>query len=145
MVEHEIQYRVRYADTDKMGYIYYGHYPRLYEIGRSELLRSLGMTYQTFEDKLNVAMPVRAMNIRFVRSAYYDDLITIKTSVKHFSGSSIIFRSEIFNEKGKLMNAGEVSLVFVDAKTMRGCPAPQQLVDILDYTDSQDDSKSVNQ
>ena len=131
MVQHEIEYRVTYADTDKMGYIYYGHYPRLYEIGRAELLRSLGMTYQMFEDELKIAMPVKSLNIRFVRSAYYDELITIKTHVKNFSKSGIIFRSEIFNDKGKLMNAGEVSLAFVNADTMKGCSPPQELVDLI--------------
>jgi acyl-CoA thioester hydrolase len=131
MVQHEVKYRVRYADTDKMGYIYYGHYPRLYEIGRVELLRDLGMTYQMLEDELEISMPVRSLSIKFVRSAYYDELITIKTSVKSYSEQGVIFRSEIFNEKGKLMNAGDVSLAFVNAKTMKGCPPPKQLTDFF--------------
>lgn len=132
MKEHEVQYRVRYADTDKMGYIYYGHYPRLYEIGRVELLRSLGMTYSLLEDELELSMPVKSLDIRFVRSAYYDELITIKTKIKSYSQVGIIFRSEIFNEKGKLMNAGEVSLAFVNAKTMKGCPPPPALIAVIE-------------
>ena len=132
MVHHEVKYRVRYADTDKMGYIYYGHYPRLYEIGRVEWLRFMGMTYQTLEDKLNVSMPVRSLNIRFVRSAYYDEMITIRTFIKSYTDNGIIFRSEIFNEKGKLMNGGEVSLAFVDFKTMKGCKIPQELKDLIE-------------
>jgi acyl-CoA thioester hydrolase len=132
MAHHEVKYRVRYADTDKMGYIYYGHYPRLYEIGRVEWLRFMGMTYQTLEDKLEVSMPVRSLNIRFVRSAYYDELITIKTSIKSYTDNGIIFRSEIFNEKGKLMNAGDVSLAFVNFKTMKGCKIPKELKDLIE-------------
>lgn len=127
MKEHEVKYRVRYADTDKMGYIYYGHYPRLYEIGRVEWLRHMGMTYSMLEDKLEVSMPVRSLNIRFVRSAYYDELISIRTSIKSYTDNGIVFRSEIFNEKNKLMNAGEVSLAFVNAKTMKGCTIPMEL------------------
>ena len=132
MVHHEVKYRVRYADTDKMGYIYYGHYPRLYEIGRVEWLRHMGMNYSTLEDKLDVSMPVRSLNIRFVRSAYYDELITIKTFIKSYSDNGIIFRSEIFNEKGKLMNAGDVSLAFVSFKTMKGCTIPKELKDLIE-------------
>jgi len=132
MVHHEVKYRVRYADTDKMGYIYYGHYPRLYEIGRVEWLRFMGMSYSTLEDDLNVSMPVRSLNIRFVRSAYYDELITIRTGIKSYSENGIIFRSEIFNEKGKLMNAGDVSLAFVNFKTMKGCKIPKELKDLIE-------------
>ena len=132
MIHHEVKYRVRYADTDKMGYIYYGHYPRLYEIGRVEWLRYMGMTYQMLEDKLDVSMPVRSLNIRFVRSAYYDELITIRTFIKSYSDNGIIFRSEIFNEKNKLMNAGEVSLAFVNSKTMKGCKIPQELKTLIE-------------
>ena len=114
-----------------MGYLYYGHYAHYYEIGRVELLRYLGMSYRDMEDVHKVMLPVKSVQMRFLRPAYYDDVITVKTTLKQFIGSSLFFHTELFNEKGKLMNTGEVVLVCVDATTMRKCPPPKQFVELL--------------
>ena len=132
MLQHEIKRRVSYGETDKMGYLYYGHYAHYYEIGRVEFLRDLGMAYKSLEDDYKVMLPVKSSNMRFVRAGQYDDLITVRTILSEYSATGIVFKTELYNEAGKIMNAGEVRLAFVDSETMRGCPPPQDLSDLIE-------------
>lgn len=139
MYQHDFHKRVRYAETDKMGYLYYGHYAKYYEIGRVEMLRSLGLTYREMEDDWSVMMPVTSLQCRFVRPAYYDELLCIRTSLRELPGKFITFHVEIFNEKNKLVNGGSVRLCFVDTKTNKTVLAPDTLVNKLKpfFTDSE--------
>ena len=84
MYSFETQLRVRYGETDQMGYLYYGNYAQFYEVGRVETMRSLGMSYKTLETDYGILMPVMSMQVRYVRPAFYDDLLTIKTTIRHF-------------------------------------------------------------
>jgi len=127
---HEYQIHVRYADVDKMGYVYYGHYGRYYEIGRSEFLRSIGFPYTRLEEE-GVMCPVASMRIRFLRAPRYDELITIRTRIKKLPNTTVTFYMEILLENGKLANAGEVKLAFVDSKTMKTSHVPESLLEIL--------------
>ncbi len=76
----ETQMRVRYAETDRMGYAYYGNYATYFEVARVEALRELGMSYRELEDS-GILLPVRDLHIKYHKPAYYDDLLTIKTSI----------------------------------------------------------------
>lgn len=110
-----------------MGVVYHGHYAQFYEIGRTEALRGLGLTYKEVE-ATGVIMPVTEIHSRFLRPALYDDLITVVTTVKEMpSHHKIIFHSEIYNEKSELLNVGDVALYFMDAKTMKRCGMPVQI------------------
>ena len=120
------QIRVRYAETDQMRYVYYGNYPQYYEVGRAEAIRDLGFTYKQLED-LGVMMPVVEMSIRYFRPAFYDDLLTIKTTLHELPKSKVQFHHEIFNEKNELLNQGIVTLVFVDSTTMKRVDMPEVL------------------
>lgn len=131
MFTHEIQQRVRYSETDKMGYLYYGHYPHYYEVARAEMLRSTGHTYQEMEDVHGVLMPVMTLNIRYIRPAYYDDLLTIKTTLRKLPTTTITFHTDTFNSKGELMSGGSVKLCFVDRKTNESIHAPAYLLEAL--------------
>ena len=91
--------RVRYGETDQMSYLYYGNYAQYYEIGRAEMIRELGLTYADMEAVHGVLMPVMSLNQRFVRPARYDELMTIKTTLRHLPDNFITFHHEIFNEK----------------------------------------------
>jgi acyl-CoA thioester hydrolase len=124
---HETQIRIHYALTDQMGVVYHGHYAQFYEIGRTEALRSLGLTYKEVE-ATGIIMPVTEIHSKFVRPALYDDLIKVVTIVKELPlHHKIIFHSEIFNEKNELLNVGDVTLYFMDAKTMKRAEMPQQI------------------
>lgn len=128
MYTHEFQKRVRYGETDQMGYLYYGNYAQYYEIGRVEMLRSLGLTYKAMEDEYGIIMPVVSMQQRFVRPARYDELITIRTTLRQLPAKFIVFQMELFNEAGKLVNGGTVKLCFVEAKSGKTVPVPEHLV-----------------
>lgn len=117
MFTHKFQKRVRYGEVDQMGYLYYGNYAQYYEIGRAEMIRSLGLSYRQMEDEEGVMMPVMSLNTRFVRPAHYDELLTIQTTLRKLPGKTITFHMEIFNEKNKLLNGGSVKLCFVDKNT----------------------------
>ena len=110
-----------------MGYLYYGHYPAYYEIGRVEMLRSLGFTYRALEDEHRVMMPVMSLQMRFVRPARYDELLTIRTTLRKMPDRFITFHVDIFNEKNKLVNGGSVKLCFVDMDTNKTVPVPTVL------------------
>jgi acyl-CoA thioester hydrolase len=128
---HRTQIRIHYALTDQMGVVYHGHYAQFYEIGRTEALRSLGLTYKDVE-ALGVIMPVVEIHTKFLRPAKYDDLITVMTIVKEMPlHHKIVFYGEIFNEKNELLNTGMVTLFFMDAKNMIRCDMPKEIKEKL--------------
>ena len=137
MFTSKTQIRIHYALTDQMGFVYHGHYAQFYEIGRTEALRSLGLTYKEVEAS-GVFMPVTEIHSKFIRPAKCDDLITVVTSLKEIpTHHRIIFHSEIFNEAGELLNVGVGTLYFVDAKTMKRSSMPPMIRDRLNpYFDS---------
>ena len=123
--------RVRYGETDQMGYLYHGVYAQYYEIGRVEMLRSLGVTYRDMEEKHGILMPVMSLQMRFVRPALYDQLLTIRTTLRTLPMDTITFYVDIYNEDKKLVSGGSVRLCFVDRETRKTIPVPPYLVDIL--------------
>ncbi len=127
MFTHKTQIRIHYALTDQMGFVYHGHYAQFYEIGRTEALRSLGVTYKDVE-AIGVIMPVIEIHTKFLRPAKYDDLVTVETTVKELpTHHKIVFHGEIFNEQDELLNSGTVTLFFMEAKTMRRCDMPDMI------------------
>ena len=122
---------MRYGETDQMGYLYYGNYAQYYEIGRVEMLRASGLTYREMEQERGILMPVVSLQMRFVRPAYYDELLTIRTVLRALPEKFITFEVEIFNENRKLVNGGTVRLCFVEAATGKTVPAPEFLLEKL--------------
>jgi acyl-CoA thioester hydrolase len=131
MFQYNHQYRVRYADTDQMGYVYYGNYARLYEIGRVEALRSLGFSYKEMEES-GVMMPVYENKSRYIAPALYDELLTIRTTIKTIPAARIIFHYEIFNSLNTLVHTGETTLVFVKMENNRLTLAPPKILEKLE-------------
>ena len=123
----ETKIRIHYALTDQMGVVYHGHYAQFYEIGRGEAIREIGFTYKDIE-AMGIIMPVVDIHSRFLRPAKYDDLITVKTTLRELPiHHKIVFHSEIFNENGELLNIGDVTLYFMEAKEMKRCEIPAAL------------------
>ena len=131
MYTFETSIRVRYGETDQMGYVYYGNYPLYYEVGRTEMLRSLGLSYRAMEEE-GIFLPVNSINIKYIEPARYDDLLTIRVIIKELPTAKIHFYYEIYNEQKKLLNTGETTLVFVDAQTRRPHRAPKVLIAALE-------------
>jgi acyl-CoA thioester hydrolase len=124
----ETTVRVRYAETDKMGYAYYGNYAQYYEVGRVEALRQLGTSYKEMEDN-GVMLPVYTCNLKYLKPALYDDLLVIKTVIKEIPTAKISFDYEIYNQKGELLNIGNTVLVFINMETNKPCPAPDSFLE----------------
>lgn len=123
----ETKIRIHYALTDQMGVVYHGHYAQFYEIGRGEAIREIGFTYKDIE-AMGIIMPVVDIHSRFLRPAKYDDLITVKTTLKELPlHHKIVFHSEIYNENGEIINIGDVTLYFMEAKEMKKCEIPSAL------------------
>lgn len=130
MYIHETEIRVRYGETDQMGYVYYGNYAQFYEVARVEMLRSLGFTYKQFEED-GVMMPVLELKCKYIRPAKYDNLLKVRTTLKEFPTARIRFEYELIDEQGQVLNVGETTLVFVDMKSLRPCKAPEYFLQSL--------------
>jgi acyl-CoA thioester hydrolase len=130
MFEHTTKVRVRYGETDQMGYMYYGNYAEFYEVGRVEMLRSLGMTYSGMEAS-GIMMPVLEMHCKYLKPALYDEEISIKVIMAKMPGVKIHFRYELYNPNNELINIGETLLAFINMKTSRPCLPPQDFIDGL--------------
>lgn len=124
MFIHEEKIRVRYAETDQMGYVYYGNYGAYYEVARTEMLRKTGFSYKELEE-MGVMMPVLEMNIRYFQPAKYDELLTVKVIMKEMPKVRIKFEYEVYNQQGTLLNKGTTELVFVNMEKNRPCLAPE--------------------
>nr|WP_294897690.1 thioesterase family protein [uncultured Pedobacter sp.] len=131
MFSFETKIRVRYADTDQMGYMYYGNYATMYEVARTEMLRSLGMSYKSMEED-GVMMPVLELNCKYIKPALYDDLITVKVIIEEKPRARIIFKYELYNQNDVLINLGETTLVFVNIEKNKPCMAPKNFMTAIE-------------
>ncbi|CAD5247148.1 MULTISPECIES: thioesterase family protein [unclassified Imperialibacter] len=131
MYTHETQLRVRYAETDQMGYAYYGNYAAYYEVARVECIRSLGFSYKKLEE-MGVMLPVLELHTRYLLPARYDELLTIKVVIPKKPTLKILFQYEILNEAGKLINEGETTLVFINMETNRPMRMPEVMGKLLE-------------
>jgi len=122
----ETKIRVRYAETDQMGYVYYGNYATYYEVARVESLRRLGLSYKDLEAD-GIIMPVLENYSKYIAPGRYDELLTVKTVIKKRPVIKIVFNYEIFNEAGVLINAGETKLAFINTASGRPCRIPDDM------------------
>lgn len=132
MYTHHWKSRVKYGQTDQMGYLYYGHYPLFYEEGRTEAIRSLGLSYKSLEES-GIIMPVKKMEIEYIRPVFYDDLLDIQSSILEWQPESkgLTFHTDIYNEQKKLVNKGKVELVFFDPQKRKTISTPSNLSELL--------------
>ncbi|SKC74079.1 acyl-CoA thioesterase [Ohtaekwangia koreensis] len=131
MYRSETKIRVRYGETDQMGYVYYGFYAMYYEVARVESLRQLGLSYKEIE-AMGIMMPVLENHSKYLAPGRYDELLRIVTTIPEKPSIKIRFQYEIFNEEDKLINRGETLLVFVDKITKRPCRPPEAMETILE-------------
>ncbi len=131
MFSFETHIRVRYAETDQMGYVYYGNYAAYFEVARVESFRHLGLSYKKLEES-GVMMPVLEYKTKYIRPAKYDDLLTIKLMIKVKPSTRIVFEYEVYNEEKVLLNVAETTLVFVSTSTGRPVQAPENFQQIFE-------------
>lgn len=130
MLTYEIPVRVRYKETDAMGVVHHSNYVNYYEVARTEMLRAHGTTYRELEET-GVMLPVHEVAMNYFAPAHYDDLLTVKLTMRELPGVKMTFEHEICNERGVLVNTGRVALVFMNAATRRACRAPGWFLDIF--------------
>lgn len=123
--------RVRYGETDPMKYVYYGNYAEYLEIGRVELFRNIGMSYDEIENQ-GIWLPVSEYKIKYIRPALYDQKLEIHTYVKKIPGVRIEFDYEIYNEKGEKITEASTTLFFLDAKTNKIIKCPDFLMKLIE-------------
>ena len=123
--------RVRYGETDQMGFVYYGVYAQYFEVGRVEAMRELGILYAEMELKHKILMPVMNMQVRYLRPARYDDELIVQTTITSLPERDIKFRYEIRNTAGELLNNATVQLCFLDAQTQKRIDAPDVVLKAL--------------
>lgn len=128
----ETHIRVRYAETDQMGYMYYGNYAAFYEVARTEMLRSLGMSYSSME-KNGIMLPVAELKTKYLKPALYDENIRVKVTINQKPSVRIIFNYELFNEKNQLINTGETTLVFFNIEKNKPCLPPANFLKEMQY------------
>jgi acyl-CoA thioester hydrolase len=130
MFSHDHQLRVRYAETDRMGYVYYGTYAQYFEVGRVEALRKLGLSYRDMEDQ-GVILPVHDLQVSYHKPAFYDDLLTVRTTILALPTVRIAFGYEVRNERNDLLTEARTTLVFIDRATNKPMRAPDPLLRVL--------------
>ncbi|PNQ72700.1 thioesterase [Hanstruepera neustonica] len=126
----EIPIRVRYGETDQMGVVHHGNYALYLEMGRTEWLRKKGISYKEMEDD-GVMLPVISMNLKFKKSALYDEVIKVKTTLPKLPSVKIEFDYEIYNENGDLLVSANTVLAFIDMKTKRPIKCPDYILEKL--------------
>ena len=129
-MEHQVEVRVRYSETDQMGVVYHGSYIPYFEIGRVEWLRNKGISYKSLEEN-GIALPIVSMTLNYKKPARYDDLLTIKTKFKNYSSVKIEFDCEIRSEQNELLTTAHFILVFVNMKTGRPMVPPDYILKVM--------------
>ena len=130
MFTNEVKIRVRYAETDQMNVVYHGNYAQYFEVARVETMRSLGISYKEMEDN-GIMLPVLELNIKYVKPAYYDDILTVRTEIREIPSIRVIFYYEIFRKENEILTIGNTTLVFFDIKKKKPTPAPDYITEKL--------------
>lgn len=125
---HESHIRVRYGETDRMGYLYYGHYPEYFEVARTDMIRSLGISYRKMEEQ-GILLPVRSLHIDYRQPALYDEMLVVRSCLKSLPELKLDIDYEIYNEQNNLICRGNSVLVFVDAENRKPRRAPASFLD----------------
>lgn len=130
MVVASYSFRVRYAEVDSMKFVYYGNYAQYFELGRVELFRKIGISYNEIE-KRGIWLPVSEFYVKYIKSARYDDLLTVKTYIRKIPGVRIIFDYELFNEKNELITTASTTLYFFDPERKKIISCPNFLLTLI--------------
>ena len=128
MISNSIQFRIRYSETDQMSFAYHGNYVQYLEMGRIELLREIGIPYKEVEAS-GIILPVIDLNIKYLKSANYDDLIILETTLVKLPTVKIEFSYKLFNEKKELITTASTTLAFLKIESKRPTRVPKEFLD----------------
>lgn len=123
MIQEEIKLRVRYAETDQMGFVYYGNYAQYLELGRVAAMKKAGVSYRELE-LTGIGLPVKDMNIQYHKAATYDDEIRVVTIIDAMPTNRITFKYKIYKDESLLVEAS-TTLFFMDKASLRPIRMPE--------------------
>ncbi len=132
MYQNLFSFRVRYAETDQMGIVHHGNYAQYLEMGRIEWLRDIGTSYREMEEN-GIILPVISLQINYKKSAFFDDLLTVETTIKKPPLVKIEFDYRIFNESDQLLSTANIVLAFMDKKKNKPIKCPDYILEKLDF------------
>ena len=127
MGTNEITFRIRYGETDQMGVVYHGNYPKFLDMGRISWLRSLDLSYKDMEAN-GVMLPVVSLEMKFLKPALFDDLVTVKTVLKKLPMVRIEFDYELTNQNGEILLIANTVLAFMDSSKKRPIKCPDYIL-----------------
>lgn len=122
--------KVRYAETDQMGVVYHGNYAQYLELARIEWLDDLGISYKKMEET-GVMLPVYELNLKYLKSAKFDDVLRIETRLSGRPNVKIEFDYQIYNQDNELLTEAHTVLVFMDVDRKRPIKCPEYVLDKL--------------
>jgi len=128
MISSVTNIRVRYSETDKMGYLHHANYLNYFEVSRTEILRNMGLTYKEMEED-GILLPVLSVTINYKAPAYYDDILIVKTYLKRMPSIKVFFEYEVYNESSELICTGDSTLVFIDASSRKPRKPPSYFLE----------------
>lgn len=131
MLVHESHIRVRYADTDQMGYVYHARYLEYLEVGRTSMVRDLGIPYAEVEAR-GILMPVAELSVQYKAPAYYDELLRVRTRVAEIPRASFRFDYEILKPDDTLVLTAQVRLAFIDKNRNRPVRVPGFILELVE-------------
>lgn len=135
MIQHLTHLKAAYCDTDQMGFVHHSNYVKYYETARMEFLSAIGVPYRIIEDD-GVIMPVTDIRIHYLKPAFFDDELTIETTLHTVKGPRALFSYKMYNAAGELINEGETTLAFASAKNHKPCHPPASFMMAVEYADS---------
>lgn len=138
MIHSKHSLRVRYAETDPMKYVYYGNYATYFELGRVELFRSIGVSYDEIE-KQGIWLPVSDYKIKYLKPALYDQKLEIHTFMRKIPGVRIEFEYEIYNENGIKITEASTTLFFLNSETQKVIKCPDFLMKLIEENWKEED------
>jgi len=139
MYTHTTKQRVKYSDTDQMGFMHHSNYVRYYETSRWELLRSIGISYKSIEED-NYLLPVTNMTFRFIKPAFYDDLLTIETTLNEIKGAQMFFTYKMYNSAHDLINEAKTVVAFILKENRQPCHPPEHIMNAFHSIDENKES-----
>jgi len=123
---HETKIRVRYKDTDRMGVVYYGNYLTYFEVGRAELMRSLGYPYSRLE-KEGYSLVVAEASAKYLSNVGYDSMVTIRTAIREVKSASVRFDYQILSDSELLLVTGHTLHACLDSETLKMTRLPAEV------------------
>ncbi len=131
LLSYETKIRVRYKDTDQMGIMHHSNYIVMYEMARTEWLRDMGLTYAEIERR-GIMSPIIEVQSKYLYPAFYDEVLTVKVFMEEMPSARLNIGSEVYNESGRLINTGRVTLGFMHADSRRPCRVPEWFLEALE-------------